>query len=139
MRRFLGLSGYQNSLNNFINDKTRSVGEHFWRWQVQGEVIPGIIGVDSITGSNSTECGICYEMHYGDNSRFLFAFDGAPKGKVVNSLDTMDELTDNMSVILGEIDIEIVNVPHINCGFSVGPEFEEEEFGDEDDVPGLEL
>ncbi|OAA56521.1 Epl1 protein [Niveomyces insectorum RCEF 264] len=88
-----------------------------YNWTTQGAVarFPYIGGSDSISGWNSSNCGLCWELTYNGRNITVLAIDHTDNGFNL-ALEAMNDLTDNDAVALGRVDATAVQVDKNNCG-----------------------
>ncbi|KAJ5081847.1 Cerato-platanin [Penicillium alfredii] len=80
---------------------------------------PLIGGALTIPGTNSPNCGKCYQLHYAsgtvDKTINVLAVDTAPGGFNIG-LEAMNQLTDGSAEQLGRVDATYVEVEESLCG-----------------------
>ena len=76
---------------------------------------PNITAAQAIAGWNSTSCGSCWQITYGDVSVNVLAIDHAADGFVL-SLEAMNSLTGGNAVQFGTVDAQATQIDPQNCG-----------------------
>ena len=76
---------------------------------------PNITAAQAVAGWNSTSCGTCWQITYGDVSVNVLAIDHAADGFVL-SLEAMNSLTGGNAVQFGTVDAQATQIDPQNCG-----------------------
>ncbi|KAL9564471.1 hypothetical protein ACKAV7_010923 [Fusarium commune] len=122
--------------NGFYDDDTVSVTElACWKgsrivegqdWARLGEVMYQIAGYEGVDGPDSTNCGSCWSLSYGDTSRSVLVLNGAQAGSgFETSLTVMNSLTGGKAEQLGRINVTAHQTELLDCGVATEPTDEE--------------
>ncbi|KAN0082360.1 Cerato-platanin [Tylopilus felleus] len=79
---------------------------------------PFVGGVYTVSGWNSTECGTCYAITYGDATLNILAVDVSKAGFTVSET-AMNILTGDQAVALGRVNVSFVAVSPSACEMPV--------------------
>ena len=76
---------------------------------------PYIGGAAAIAGYASPSCGTCWKLTYNGKSINVLALDHAGDGFNISE-EAMDELTDGEGIVLGHVDVDVVQLTSTQCG-----------------------
>ncbi|KAH6991767.1 Cerato-platanin-domain-containing protein [Fusarium venenatum] len=81
---------------------------------------PRIIGTKDVAGPDSSLCGSCMMLDYGEKARPFLVVTGAESG-IQLSLEGMNALTGGRAEALGHIEVSTRRVALLNCGLVKSP------------------
>ncbi|OCH88227.1 epl1 protein [Obba rivulosa] len=76
---------------------------------------PNIGGAGVVTGFDSSGCGTCWELTFGDTSISLFVIDSSAPGTFNIALEAMDTLTNGQAEFFGRVNATATQVGTNAC------------------------